>query len=252
MHDSNHGLGKHLLLAKSQQENVFPTLIRVVVQAILSAEVDVAAHFTQFTGEKVDGSGCSHNKENLLNQFHNPWLHFANLRPRYLDMSTTGKNYILDGDVAAKKLHRMAYEILENNSEEQQLVLAGIREHGVVLAKNLAEILQSISSKTIELISITIDKKQYQSISIDQHIDLNGKVVIIVDDVSNSGKTLTYALKPILSFSPRKVQTLVMVERSHRKFPVHPDYVGLSLSTFLHEHIYVEVEGNQVTGAYVA
>jgi pyrimidine operon attenuation protein/uracil phosphoribosyltransferase len=43
-----------------------------------------------------------------------------------------------------------------------------------------------------------------------------------------------------------------MVERSHRKFPVHPDYVGLSLSTFLHEHIYVEVEGNQVTGAYVA
>lgn len=146
----------------------------------------------------------------------------------------------------------MAYEILENNSEEQQLVLAGIREHGVVLARNLAEILQSISSKTIELISITIDKKQYQSISIDQHIDLNGKVVIIVDDVSNSGKTLTYALKPILSFSPRKVQTLVMVERSHRKFPVHPDYVGLSLSTFLHEHIYVEVEGNQVTGAYVA
>ncbi|MFN5477529.1 MAG: phosphoribosyltransferase family protein [Chitinophagaceae bacterium] len=167
-------------------------------------------------------------------------------------MSTTGKNYILDGDVAAMKLHRMAYEILENNSEEQQLVLAGIREHGVVLARNLAEILQSISSKTIELISITIDKKQYQSISIDQHIDLNGKVVIIVDDVSNSGKTLTYALKPILSFSPRKVQTLVMVERSHRKFPVHPDYVGLSLSTFLHEHIYVEVEGNQVTGAYVA
>jgi pyrimidine operon attenuation protein / uracil phosphoribosyltransferase len=131
-------------------------------------------------------------------------------------------------------------------------VLAGIREHGVVLAKNLAEILQRISSKTIELISITIDKKQYQSISIDQQIDLNDKVVIIVDDVSNSGKTLTYALKPILSFSPRKVQTLVMVERSHRKFPVHPDYVGLSLSTFLHEHIYVEVEGNQVTGAYVA
>lgn len=167
-------------------------------------------------------------------------------------MSTTGKNYILDGDVAAKKLHRMAYEILENNTEEEQLVIAGIREHGVVLARNLAEILQSISSKTIELISITIDKKQYQSIAIDQPIDLNDKVVIIVDDVSNSGKTLTYALKPVLSFSPRKVQTLVMVERSHRKFPVHPDYVGLSLSTFLHEHIYVEVEGDKVTGAYVA
>lgn len=167
-------------------------------------------------------------------------------------MSTTGKNYILNGDVAAKKLHRMAYEILENNAEEQQLVIAGIREHGVVLARNLAEILASISSRKIELISITIDKKQYQSVTIDQPVDLNGKVVIVVDDVSNSGKTLTYALKPILSFFPRKVQTLVMVERSHRKFPVHPDYVGLSLSTFLHEHIYVEVEGDQVTGAYVA
>lgn len=167
-------------------------------------------------------------------------------------MSTPVKNYILSGDVAAKKLHRMAYEILENNVDEEQLVIAGIRENGAVLARQLVSILRGISGKQLELISITIDKKTHHSVQVDQQTDLNGKVVILVDDVSNSGKTLTYALKPILASFPKKIQTLVMVERSHKKFPVHPDYVGLSLSTFLHEHIFVEVEGEEVKGAYVA
>jgi pyrimidine operon attenuation protein/uracil phosphoribosyltransferase len=167
-------------------------------------------------------------------------------------MSTPVKNYILSGDVASKKLHRMAYEILENNVDEEQLVIAGVRENGVVLARQLVSILGGISNKQLELISITIDKKTHQSVQIDQQTDLNGKVVILVDDVSNSGKTLTYALKPILTSFPKKIQTLVMVERSHKKFPVHPDYVGMSLSTFLHEHIFVEVEGGEVKGAYVA
>lgn len=167
-------------------------------------------------------------------------------------MPTPDKNYILHGDVADKKLQRMAYEILENNTEETALVIIGIRENGVVLAKRLAAILQQISPLQIHYVSMSIDKKSYTTIQLDQAVELNGKVVILVDDVSNSGKTLTYALKPILEAHPKKIQTLVMVERSHRKFPVHPDYVGLSLSTFLHEHIYVEVEGDRVLGAYVA
>ncbi len=82
-------------------------------------------------------------------------------------------------------------------------------------------------------------------------VDFNDRVVILVDDVTNSGKTLMYALKPFLQQYPKKIQMLVMVERSHKKFPVQPDYVGLSLSSTLHEHIYVEVEGDRITGAYL-
>lgn len=167
-------------------------------------------------------------------------------------MSTAEKNYILDSDTAAKKLQRMAYEILENNTDEQHLIIAGIRENGYVVGSILAGLLRSLSDKTVELISITVDKKTHASVTLDANIDFTGKVVILTDDVSNSGKTLTYALKPILSFFPKKIQTLVMVERSHKKFPVHPDYVGLSLSTFLHEHIFVEVEEDKVRGAYVS
>ena len=82
-------------------------------------------------------------------------------------------------------------------------------------------------------------------------MDFNGQVVIIVDDVVNSGKTLLYSVKPFLEFQPKKIQTLVLVERSHNNFPVHPDYIGLSLSTTLLEHIFVEVQGDEVTGAYL-
>ena len=166
-------------------------------------------------------------------------------------MSTPEKNYILSSDAAAKKLQRMAYEILENNTEENHLIIAGIRENGFIVAGSIARLLGSLSDKTIELTSITVDKKTLGTITLDGDIDFNNKVVIITDDVSNSGKTLTYALKPILNAFPKKIQTLVMVERSHKKFPVHPDYVGVSLSTFLHEHIFVEVAGEEITGAYV-
>ena len=166
-------------------------------------------------------------------------------------MSTQEKNYILDSDTAGKKLTRMAYEILENNTGENHLIIVGIKDNGFVVAKNIAKLLRSISDKSIELTSVTIDKKTHSKIQLDDDIDLNDKVVILTDDVSNSGKTLTYALKPLLNAFPRKIQTLVMVERSHKKFPDHPDYVGVSLSTFLHEHIFVEVEGEQISGAYV-
>jgi pyrimidine operon attenuation protein/uracil phosphoribosyltransferase len=73
----------------------------------------------------------------------------------------------------------------------------------------------------------------------------------LIDDVANSGKTLSFALKPFLEYQPKKIQTLVLVERSHKAFPVQPDYVGLSVATTIQEHIYVEVEGETVMGAYL-
>jgi len=163
------------------------------------------------------------------------------------------KKYILTQEVAEKKLRRMAYEILENNAGENKLILAGIRESGSVIARNIERLLREITGDqlSIEQISITLDKKLPEEVEISRPIPFDDQVIIVIDDVANSGKTLLYAMKPFLNSHPRKIESLVLVERTHKAFPVQPDYKGLSLSTTLQEHIYVEVAGEQVTGAWL-
>ncbi|MCF8342917.1 MAG: phosphoribosyltransferase [Chitinophagaceae bacterium] len=161
------------------------------------------------------------------------------------------KNYILSKDVAERKLKRMTLEILEQNSNENNIVLVGIRENGLIIASIIANLLKELSTKKIELIGLTIDKTNPIDVQLDQYEEFSNKVVIVVDDVINSGKTMLYALKPLLSFSPKKIQILVMVARSYKQFPIHPDYVGISLSTTLQEHIFVEVENQSILGAYL-
>src|ERR1700712_5039901 len=148
------------------------------------------------------------------------------------------KNYILTREVAAKKLQRMAYEILENNADEKSLILAGIRESGTVIARNVQELLKTISPVFTTLITLTLDKKMPREVQLSSMPDFDDQVIIVIDDVANSGKTLLYALKPFLTYHPRKIQSLVLVERTHKAFPVKPDYVGLSVNTTLQEHIY--------------
>lgn len=162
------------------------------------------------------------------------------------------KNYILDAKTAEKKLRRMAYQVLENNGDEESIILAGIKESGSVVARNMQKMLSEISPIKTELLTVALDKKNPGKISIDTEMDFNGKVIIIIDDVSNSGRTLLYALKPFLDYLPKKIQTLVLVERSHNTFPVHSDYVGLSIATTMQEHIYVEVDDEKISGAYLA
>lgn len=163
----------------------------------------------------------------------------------------TEKKYILSKEVVEKKLRRMAYEILENNIDEKEIILAGIRESGSVVARVIQRMLGEISSIKTELITITLDKKEPTEVSLSKSFDFNNKVVVVIDDVSNSGKTLLYALKPFIAFHPKKIQILVLVERTHTSFPVRPDYVGLSIATTIQEHIFVEVKGEEVTGAYL-
>jgi pyrimidine operon attenuation protein/uracil phosphoribosyltransferase len=162
------------------------------------------------------------------------------------------KKYILSRSAVAMKLRRIAYEILENNRGENHIILAGIHDSGSVVASQLQSILTEISPISTQLITISFDKKHPSVIDISNQTDFTDKVIIIIDDVTNSGKTLLYALKPFLEYYPRKIQTLVLVERSHKTYPIHPDYVGLSLSTTLQEHIFVEVTNNEISGAYLA
>jgi pyrimidine operon attenuation protein / uracil phosphoribosyltransferase len=161
------------------------------------------------------------------------------------------KKYILSPEVAAKKLKRMAFEILENNLGESGFILAGIRESGTEIAHIIQHLLKEISGLQTELITVSLDKKNPKEVSLSRQPDLFNQVIILIDDVCNSGKTLLYAIKPFLDSHPKKIQTLVLVERSHNAFPVKPDYVGLSVATTLQEHIYVEVEKGRVKGVWL-
>ena len=125
---------------------------------------------------------------------------------------------------------------MENNIDEERIVLAGIPENGVVIAKAIQRALSDISPLETELMTISLNKRHPKEVTLSKKLDFNGQVVIIVDDVVNSRKTLLYSVKPFLEFQPKKIQTQVLVE-SHNNFPVQPDYVGLSISTTLLEHI---------------
>ena len=107
----------------------------------------------------------------------------------------TEKKYILSKEVVEKKLRRMAFEILENNIDEKEIILAGIRESGSVVAKVIQQMLGEISAIKTELITITLDKKEPTDVSLSRSIDFNGKVIIVIDDVSNSGKTLLVCIE---------------------------------------------------------
>jgi len=161
------------------------------------------------------------------------------------------RKYILDESTIARKLERMALEIIENNIEEDELILIGIRENGSIIAKTIQAHLEKLSAVKTKLIHLSLDKKHPGKIELDEEIDFTGKAIILIDDVTNSGKTMLYALQPLLPFYPKEIQTLALVERSHKAFPVHTDFVGVSLATTLQDHIYVEVEGDRVTGAYI-
>ncbi|HUR10849.1 MAG TPA: phosphoribosyltransferase family protein [Flavitalea sp.] len=161
------------------------------------------------------------------------------------------RNYILNEETAHRKLTRLAYEVLEYNSDISELIIAGIEQNGVVVARNIERILKEISNLKVTFITVSLDKKQPGEVKINPVTDWNGTSILLIDDVSNSGKTMLYALKPFLTAQPRSIQTLTLVERTHTAFPVRPDYVGLSVATTLQEHIFVEVDGNNVKGAWL-
>ncbi|MGN6264388.1 MAG: phosphoribosyltransferase family protein [Ginsengibacter sp.] len=156
---------------------------------------------------------------------------------------------ILSKDIAYRKLQRMAYEIVEQNINEEQVILAGIKENGKIISRILYSFLKEIFKGEVKLIEIALDKRDPKYISLSEKINLDDKVIIITDDVANSGKTLLYAIKPFLEYYPKKIQTLVLVERSYKEFPIAADYVGLSVSTAFTEKIIVETKNDEIEGA---
>jgi pyrimidine operon attenuation protein/uracil phosphoribosyltransferase len=151
-----------------------------------------------------------------------------------------GKTKILDSIQINQKLNRMAYQVYENNFKEKELLIVGIEGNGYKVAERIASILNSISPIKTKLGKIKIDKINPWSFDpkIDfKEKDFENKSVILLDDVLKSGKKLIYAVKLFLHKPVKQLSTLVLVDRSHTRFPVKADFVGLSLSTTLQERI---------------
>jgi len=151
-----------------------------------------------------------------------------------------------------QKIRRIAYEIYENNYGVKELILAGICEQGKVLAQLLATILEEISPIKTKVLLVNLNKQE-PSEPIPEGgfpANLSNKVVILVDDVLNTGKTLAYSLKPFLDQKIKKIEVAVLINRSHTAFPISPKYTGYELSTTLSEHIVVKMTGKQ-KGVYL-
>lgn len=158
---------------------------------------------------------------------------------------------IMDAAQAEMKLKRIAYEIVENNIGQKEIVLAGIRENGVVVAEILRQHIKRISELKVDLITIQINKQHPIECAIETAFDASGKNIVMVDDVADSGKTMMYALRPFLQTIPASIQVAVLVDRKHKKYPITSDYTGLQLSTTLQENIRVECKDGKVVGAFV-
>jgi len=145
----------------------------------------------------------------------------------------------------------MALEVAERNYAKDELILIGIKENGIFIAIKIASYLKENFKGVVKVLSLSLDKKNPSEISISEKTDFHDKTILLIDDVANSGKTMLYALKPLLKHHPKQIQTLALVERTHKQFPIAVDYVGLSLSTTLQENIVVEVEDGEVIGARI-
>ena len=165
------------------------------------------------------------------------------------------KTLILTSEQIQQKIYRIAYEIYENNYDEKEIIIAGIANNGYVLAERISDKLKKISPIKVNLIEVKVNKKNPNNQAVEIAIDdkeLANKVIILVDDVLKSGKTLMFGAKPFLNFPVKRLTTVVLVDRGHNRYPIKADFVGLSLSTTLQEHITVEMNTAGNAKAYLS
>lgn len=153
---------------------------------------------------------------------------------------------ILEQDQIDKIIKRIAYQILENNSEELEIFLIGIKNNGYVLAELIYHQLKQISNLNVILYSIQINKKDPLK-RIEHNFDLKkmkNKSIVLIDDVLNSGRTLLYGVKFLLDIPLSNFNTAVLIDRNHKKYPIKIDFKGISLSTSIEENVSVVFEKN--------
>jgi pyrimidine operon attenuation protein/uracil phosphoribosyltransferase len=164
------------------------------------------------------------------------------------------RNQVLDADAVTRAIRRMAHEVIERNEGVTDVVVIGLQTGGVPFARALAAALAQIEERAEPVPVGTLDVAFYRDdISLrpvlpeattDIAFDISRKIVILVDDVLFTGRTIRAALDALMAQGrPRAVQLAVMVDRGHRELPIRPDYVGKNLPTSRQEAVNATLEG---------
>jgi pyrimidine operon attenuation protein / uracil phosphoribosyltransferase len=161
---------------------------------------------------------------------------------------------VMDGARIERSLARIAHEILERNRDLSNVALVGIRTRGVVIAERIAKVLREVADVTLPVgsLDITLYRDDYMRHpvgpqplvrSTDIRFSVEGKRILLVDDVLYTGRTIRAALDAIIDYGrPRSIQLIVLVDRGHRELPIKADYVGKNLPTSTAQSVQVRLQ----------
>ena len=144
------------------------------------------------------------------------------------------QNLILDSSDVENKIQRIGLQILEDNINESKIIFFGISDNGNLIAEKLIAHITKISKLEIDLIKVSLDN---ESVLYNKKFNIKNESILIISDVSHSGKTIQLVISNLIQHNPLKIKTSVIVNRDHALFPVKIDYSGLSLSTSVNEHV---------------
>ena len=159
---------------------------------------------------------------------------------------------VLSADDVQRALVRIAHEIVERNHGLEDLVVIGLQTGGVPLAQQIGRILEEIGGAAVSVGSLDVAfyrddigiRPVLPEATTDIPGDLAGQLVVLVDDVLFTGRTVRAALNALADYGrARSVQLAVMVDRGHRELPIRPDYVGKSMPTRIDEQVDVSLDG---------
>ena len=168
----------------------------------------------------------------------------------------------MDEAAVERTLVRIAHQIIEKNPGTEDLCLVGVKTRGVPLAERLAENIRRIDGRAVPVgkLDITLYRDDLSTVSdapvvsdTDVPFDINGKTVVLADDVIFTARTARAAMDALIALGrPARIQLFALIDRGHAEFPIHPDFVGKNIPTSLREVVAVRLtETDGETGVYI-
>jgi len=161
------------------------------------------------------------------------------------------KKIVMTPEDIKRSLARIAHEIVERNKSAEHLVLVGMRTRGVPLAKRLAANMEDLEGLKIPVGALDISLYRDDLSSLDQQptvqhtdipVNIDDKVVVLVDDVLYTGRSIRAAMDALIDLGrPRSIQLAVLIDRGHRELPIRADYIGKNMPSSRHEEIKVQL-----------